>query len=104
VITNAMDAVAGCEVANRHIDVRVVAGDLDARIVVRDSGRGFEDGMEDRIFEPFFTMGSIGWGMGLAIARCIVENHGGTIAAGNQHAGGAVVTVALPAAARQAIS
>jgi two-component system, LuxR family, sensor kinase FixL len=104
VLTNAMDAVAASDATERRIEVRVMPADPDARLVVRDSGRGFDHGMEDRMFDSFLTLSSSGWGTGLAIARCIVESHGGTIAAGNEHAGGAVVTVALPAVAGQGAS
>lgn len=104
VLTNAMDGVAACDFASRRVEVRVLPGEADACLEVRDSGRGFEKGMEGRIFEPLSAMGAPAWGTGLAIARCIVESHGGTIAASNLLPSGALVTLVLPVAARQAIS
>lgn len=50
-----------------------------ARVLVHDTGPGFEPGVAGQIFEPFYTTKPAGMGMGLAIARAIVEAHGGTI-------------------------
>ena len=52
-----------------------------ARVLVHDTGSGFAPGAAAEIFEPFYTTKPAGMGMGLAIARAIVEAHGGTIAA-----------------------
>jgi signal transduction histidine kinase len=55
------------------------------------------DGVEKRLFEPFFSTKTSGMGMGLAIARSIVEQHSGSITASNAPAGGVLVTLSLPA-------
>ncbi|HRI68406.1 MAG TPA: ATP-binding protein, partial [Polyangium sp.] len=68
-------------------------------IEIRDSGRGFEPGTEERVFEKFFRgkhAGNGGAGLGLPICRAIVEAHGGTIRAENRTTGGAVVRIVLP--------
>lgn len=65
---------------------------------VKDSGSGLTDGDAGRIFDPFFTKRRGGTGLGLAIVRRIVEAHQGEISADNRPAGGAVMTVRLPAA------
>ncbi len=68
-----------------------------ARIEVLDDGPGFDEGIIDHVFERFRRgdqSGSVG--LGMAIARTIVELHGGTCDAANQPGGGALVTVRLP--------
>jgi signal transduction histidine kinase len=65
---------------------------------VRDAGPGFPDGLADQLFEPFFSTKAEGTGMGLAIARSIVEAHGGTLSAENCADRGALFTICLPQA------
>jgi two-component system, LuxR family, sensor kinase FixL len=65
-------------------------------VSVRDTGPGFPDGLTDQLFEPFFSTKAEGTGMGLAIARSIVEGHGGTLAGKNCADGGALFTICLP--------
>jgi signal transduction histidine kinase len=68
-----------------------------ATLEVSDSGPGLAEGTEERIFEPFYSEGKRdAAGLGLAIARRIVEAHGGTIQASSRSAGGALFTIALP--------
>jgi two-component system, NtrC family, sensor histidine kinase HydH len=69
-------------------------------ISVSDSGPGVPAEIRERIFEPFFTTRSRGVGLGLAIARQIVEAHGGRIDVGEGPRGGARFTVSLPIAVR----
>jgi two-component system sensor histidine kinase HydH len=66
-------------------------------IKVRDHGEGIGPGEEDKVFEPFYTKRAKGTGLGLALARRIVEGHGGVITANNHPEGGAVFLVQLPA-------
>lgn len=68
------------------------------RLHVADSGPGVPAELRERIFEPFFTTRSRGTGLGLAVARQIVEAHGGRIEVGAAAGGGARFTVTLPAA------
>jgi signal transduction histidine kinase len=75
------------------------AADGTVELVVADSGPGVPVELRERIFEPFFTTRPRGTGLGLAVARQIVEAHGGRIAVGNGPDGGARFTVRLPAAA-----
>jgi signal transduction histidine kinase len=63
---------------------------------MRDSGPGFPSEMVEQLFEPFFSTKAEGTGMGLAIARSIVEAHGGTLSGENCNDGGACFTVRLP--------
>ena len=63
---------------------------------VRDHGPGFNPAELPRIFEPFFTKRRGGTGLGLSIVQRVVDEHGGTITAGNAANGGAIVTVRFP--------
>jgi signal transduction histidine kinase len=63
-----------------------------------DTGPGVPEELRDRIFEPFFTQGKReGAGLGLAIARRIVEEHGGELKLDRHKSQGAVFIVDLPA-------
>ncbi len=74
-----------------------VRGEGDGfRVTVEDEGSGFDAKALRDAFQPFFTTKEQGSGLGLAMARRIVEGHGGRIEAANRPAGGAVVTVTLP--------
>ncbi len=63
---------------------------------VRDRGHGIPEAELGRIFEPFFTLRTTGTGLGLAVAKRLVELHGGTITASNANDGGALFEVELP--------
>ncbi len=66
-------------------------------IAVADTGPGFPEEEIQRVFEPLFSTRPDGAGLGLAIARKLVEAHAGRIRAVNPPGGGAMVLVTLPA-------
>lgn len=65
-------------------------------VSVRDNGPGLADEQRARIFEAFFTTKSKGTGIGMAIAKRIVEAHQGTITVGDAKDGGAEFLITLP--------
>jgi two-component system, LuxR family, sensor kinase FixL len=71
-------------------------GSSATEITLEDNGPGFDDAGVSRAFEPFFTTKSTGTGLGLAIVRRTVEAHGGQVAAGRGHEGGARISMTLP--------
>jgi len=66
-------------------------------ISIADTGPGMPPDVKAKVFEPFFTTRSRGTGLGLPIARRVVEAHGGTIAVDTPASGGTVVSMSLPA-------
>jgi two-component system sensor histidine kinase HydH len=77
-----------------EISVSIRAGALV--VEVRDFGAGLPARQAERIFDPFFTTRAAGTGLGLAVARRIVEHHGGTLTAADHPEGGAVFRIELP--------
>jgi PAS domain S-box-containing protein len=94
VINNALEAMA-----EKGGELRLRSAREDGGVVIRvdDDGPGVED--VERIFEPHYTTKVKGLGLGLAIARQIVEEHGGTIRAESAPGRGTSVRIHLPAAA-----
>ena len=72
------------------------ASSREVRVMVSDSGVGLTGGTEEKVFDPFYTTKPHGMGMGLAIARSIVETHGGCIRARNHQPRGTVVEFSIP--------
>jgi signal transduction histidine kinase len=65
-------------------------------VVVRDRGAGLAGDALPQLYEPLYTTKPVGTGLGLPLAKAIVEAHQGTISAANAEGGGAVFRVRLP--------
>jgi signal transduction histidine kinase len=96
---NAMDALADMPTTDREMSIYTARIDKFAQITVSDSGPGIPKEQRKQIFEPFFTTKTQGMGMGLSIARTIIEAHQGQLSSENHAGGGAVFRVRLPIAA-----
>lgn len=70
--------------------------DSSARITIRDEGTGMDEGTLRRLFEPFYTTKSQGTGLGMAIAKKIVELHKGRLEVRSEVGRGTTVSVTLP--------
>ena len=100
-ILNGMEAMADAPAGQRKILGRTVQlDDRFAEISISDFGPGISSADLEKVFDPFFTTKTEGMGMGLSIARTIVETNGGRIWAEPHAAGGAVFRFTLPLAKR----
>jgi PAS domain S-box-containing protein len=95
VCLNALEAVGPGPGAVR---VAAHASDGHVRVTVTDTGRGIPREQLRRIFEPFHTTKREGMGLGLTIARRIVEQHRGQITVDSEPERGTTVTITVPAA------
>jgi PAS domain S-box-containing protein len=97
-ILNARDAMVDMPPPLRELQVTVERGENStAHIALADAGSGIAPDRVDQMFEPFVTSKRHGLGLGLAISRNIVIEHGGALRA-EQGAVGAVLHLTLPAA------
>jgi signal transduction histidine kinase len=91
-VLNAIQATPGGGAI--RIEVGGDAGTLE--IEVRDTGEGMAAEVLPRAFDAFFTTREGGTGLGLPIARRIVEAHGGTLALRSREGEGSVACISLP--------
>jgi signal transduction histidine kinase len=100
---NGMDAMLNRPTGRRHMTVTTALADpATIRVTVSDSGTGIPPDKVKHIFEPFFTTKRQGMGLGLSIARTIIEQSGGRIWADNRPDGGATFSFTLPVAREKA--
>ena len=100
---NALEAMDGTTERSRLLRVRTQRRDAGAVAVeVEDLGSGIDPQKLERIFTAFVTTKSQGMGLGLAICRMIIEQHGGTLTASSDGQNGAVFQFVLPIASTSA--
>ena len=95
-VVNGIDAMRDTLGESRIISIRTSRIEKFAQISVSDRGSGIPEDKLKEIFEPFFTSKADGMGMGLSIARTIIEAHHGQISAKNRDHGGASFRIRLP--------
>src|SRR5947208_7939313 len=101
-IMNAIEAMSAIGDRPRELVVRTQSGEVDqVCVTVQDSGIGLDPQSMGRIFDAFYTTKSQGMGMGLAISRSIVENHGGQLWAAPNEGPGATFQFTLQACSKQ---
>ena len=95
-VVNAIDAMKDTPTENRIINIRTSRAEKFAELSVSDRGPGIPKDKIKEVFEPFFTTKTEGMGMGLSIARTIIEAHHGQISANNWGHGGATFLMRIP--------
>jgi two-component system sensor kinase FixL len=97
-VLNGLDAMREPHGGDRTLVIRTFGdeGTGTVGVAVRDMGPGIAAKDAEHIFEPLYTTKAEGIGMGLAIARTIVDAHGGRLAAANNADGGATFQFTLP--------
>lgn len=93
---NGIDAIKNLPAENRTITIRTSRDDKLAELSVSDNGPGIPEDKLPQVFAPFFSTKQEGMGMGLSIARTIVQAHDGEIVVKNRDEGGAMFRVTLP--------
>ncbi|MFZ1625954.1 MAG: HAMP domain-containing sensor histidine kinase [Gammaproteobacteria bacterium] len=91
-ITNGLQAAGSSAVVSLSFSV---SGNT-AELRVSDNGPGVPPGLQDRIFEPFFTSRSDGTGLGLAVVQSVARAHGGDVYVENIPPHGASFVLRLP--------
>lgn len=97
-IRNGIDAVEGRKGDGGEVIVRTArVGSKAVRVSVEDNGAGLDKGLEDKLFQPFFTTKEGGMGMGLSISKSIAAAHKGRISFTRNPSGGMTFNLTLPA-------
>jgi PAS domain S-box-containing protein len=95
-VLNGVESMEGAAAAPCRLTLRTERRGGFVELSVADRGRGISPEAMPRLFESFFTTRSDGMGLGLSIAKSIIEAHGGRIWAKNNAEGGATFYVSLP--------
>ncbi|UPJ99899.1 GHKL domain-containing protein [Bradyrhizobium sp. 172] len=95
-VLNGVEAMKDTSHESRTISIRTARVEQFAELSVSDRGPGIPEDKLKQVFEPFYSSKAEGMGMGLAIARTIIEAHNGFISASNREHGGASFAIRLP--------
>jgi C4-dicarboxylate-specific signal transduction histidine kinase len=95
-VLNGLEAMREVNGRDPALVIRTSRAGATVTVAIVDSGTGIEMQDVERIFQPLYTTKTEGLGMGLAIARTIIDAHGGQLRALNNVAGGATFEFTLP--------
>lgn len=92
-VGNAIDAME----AGGKVEIESRADGEYAVLEIRDNGKGIPEEIRETLFQPFVTHGKKhGTGLGMAIAKRIVESHGGSIGFDSKLGEGTTFTIRIP--------
>jgi signal transduction histidine kinase len=94
-LRNSIDAMEKSDTDDKKIEVTMKSVKDSVTVSVRDSGPGIDKSILGKLFKPFVTTGTTGFGIGLAVSQSIIENHKGEIWAENIPDGGAELSFRL---------
>jgi signal transduction histidine kinase len=97
-VVNSIEAMSGMPYGRAVVGRTELNGGSSAIVSISDFGPGIPSKRSIDVFDPFFTTKEQGMGIGLSIARTIIQAHKGQIWAENQVEGGAVFRLSLPLA------
>jgi two-component system sensor kinase FixL len=100
-IRNAIEAMARQPEGSRRLSISTSFDDRTLGVRVTDSGAGIDPAVAANLFQPFQTTKPTGLGLGLAICRTLIEDHGGTIRLESVPSGGATFLFTLPLSAQE---
>jgi signal transduction histidine kinase len=94
ILSNAIQAID----EKGEIFIKTVSEGASVSITIRDSGKGMDEEVQKRIFEPFYTTKDMGkgTGLGLSISYSIVEQHNGKINMSSELSKGTEFIITLP--------
>jgi signal transduction histidine kinase len=97
-LTNAYQAIDQSETTRNHGRVRVSTRTQNKsfEIHIADNGVGFDPKESEKLYEPLFSTKGFGVGLGMPIAKQIIEQHGGNIAIQGKPGQGATVVLRMP--------
>lgn len=91
ILTNAIEAIKD----QGTIEIKASSTSDEIHLEIKDTGSGLKKKMLNEIFEPYFSTKKEGTGLGLPIAKKIIEDHGGSIKASLNHPAGLKISITL---------
>lgn len=100
ILSNAIDSIVSLGNQSKKASISITTREIDGiiRIEFSDTGKGIPTEVLPKIFDPFYTTKDVGkgTGLGMSIAKSIIEEHNGKISAGNNPDHGATFTIEMP--------
>lgn len=97
IFINAIEAIRG----KGNVEIRLASEKECLVLEVKDTGIGMAKDLLEKIFDPYFSTKDVGTGLGLPIAKKIIEDHGGTIMVESKIHEGTRIAITLPRELRQ---